>query len=194
MKQKIITLLEFYELNEEQKKQVIDKYRDININWISDFTKENDAYRLTVEEAGFLEPSFYYDINYCQGRGASFECKGFDYRKLLADWDYHHKEWVIRIMEQYGDIRICRNHYATYYEHKRTRYIDGGLSTNAGMRIEEAVDVALQHIEQKRLDICDEILDMLEKEYEYLTSDEEIAETLRANEYTFNEETLEIDY
>lgn len=194
MKQKIINLLEFKELNEEQKKQVLDNYRDINVEWMDDLTEQDDGYRLKVEEAGFLEPTFCYDISCSQGRGASFDCRGFDYNKLLADWDYHHKNWIIAIMEQYGDIEIYRNHYANYYSHSKTRHIDGGLSKNAGIRIEEAVEVALRHIETKRLELCDEILDMLEKDYEYLTSDEAVAETLEANEYLFNEETLRIDY
>lgn len=39
-----------------------------------------------------------------------------------------------------------------------------------------------------RLDLCDKIYKDLETEYEYLISDNSVADTLRANKYEFDEE------
>lgn len=45
-----------------------------------------------------------------------------------------------------------------------------------------------KHLQSKCDDFASHVADMLEEEYEYLSSDEYIAETCDANEYRFDED------
>lgn len=193
MKEKIIRCLEFNELNDEQKKTVLDNYRDINVEDFSLVIDEALHMKL-IEDAGFNDPELQWDLSCCQGSGASFDCDSIDVSKALKDWDYHHKKWIIKILEQFFIVKIRRNSFANYYVHSKTRYVDtDGYLPNDCSRIENGIEVAIAHIEQLRLDLCDDLYKGLQDEYDRLTSDEAIIETFEANGYYFNEETLRIE-
>ena len=193
MKEKVIRCLEFNELNEEQKKKVLEKYRDINVE---DFTQVIDEYKFKepIEEAGFNNPYLNWDLSCSQGSGASFDCDSIDVSKALKDWDYHHKKWVIQILEQFYTVKVSQNSFANHYVHEKTRYVSiKGYLPDFYSRIEDGIEVAIKYIERLRLDLCGDLYKSLQDEYDNLTSDEMVIETLEANEYLFNEETLSIE-
>lgn len=117
MKEKIIRCLEFNELNEEQKKKVLDKYRDINVEDFS-LIIDKGYYKKPIEDAGFNDPKLHWDLSHCQGSGASFDCDSIDVSKALKDWDYHHKKWIIRILEEFFVVKVYKNSYADNAQHK----------------------------------------------------------------------------
>ena len=199
MKQKTINLYQFEELTKEQQKKVIEKYRDFNDDLTCDLINYDDTHITRLEEYGFLNPVISYSLSYCQGDGVCFDCNDFDFELLLKDFECKHKQWIINILDNYCDCAIHRSSYANYYYHKRTRYFEintYGLDCNykEHQRISNIIKDIDSYIESLRLYVCDELEENLKADIDYLTSDEAIAETLIANEYYFNGETLEIEY
>lgn len=97
MKEKVIRCLEFNELNKEQKKTVLDNYRYINVEDFS-LVIDEASYKKPIEDAGFNDPKLHWDLSCCQGSGASFDCDSIDVSKALKDWNYHHKKWIIKYL------------------------------------------------------------------------------------------------
>lgn len=193
MKEKIIRCLEFNELNEEQKKAVLDNYRYINVEDFS-LVIDEESYKKPIEDAGFNDPKLHWDLSCCQGSGASFDCSSIDVNKALKDWSYHHKKWIIRILEQFFIVKTHQNLFANHYVHSKTRYVDtDGYLPNDCSRIENGIEVAIAHIERLRLNLCGDLYKGLQNEYKSLTSNEAIIETFELNGYYFNEETLRIE-
>ena len=194
MKTKTINLYKFEELTEEQQEKVLDKYRYFNDDTFECYVE--DEYSMgEIWESGFLNAQPNYSLNYCQGDGACFECAEFDYDKLLKDWEYKHKNWIINIIKTHYQGYIKLNQYGYYYSHAKTRYF--GMSEdfyNTYYYIEGAVNSAIEHIEQLRYELSENLTASLYEQLEWLRSDEQIKDSLIANEYYFNGETLEIEY
>ena len=192
-KEKIIRCLEFNELNDEQKKTVLDNYRDINVEDFS-LVIDGASYKKPIEDAGFNGPELQWDLSCSQGSGASFDCDSIDVSKALKDWDYHHKEWIIKILEQFFIVKTSRNSFATHYAHSKTRYIAlMGCLPDFYPIIENKIGAAIKYIEKFRLSLCYDLYTSLQNEYDRLTSDEAIIETFELNGYCFREETLRIE-
>lgn len=194
MKQKTINLYLFEELSEEQQKQVIENYRDFNDD-IFDSYAQDECSTLEIHENGFLNPTIHYSLNYCQGDGACFDCNDFDFDLLLKDWKHKHKKWIVEIIKSHYQGYINKNQFGYHYSHEKTRYFE--LSEDfmtSYYYIEKAVAEAEKHIENLRYELSKSLTNRLYEQLEYLRDDEQIKETLIANEYLFNEETLRIDY
>lgn len=84
MKTKTINLYQFHELTEEQKAQVIERYRDINDDTF-DCMVRDEFITLPLFEAGFLDPEIHYSLSYCQGDGACFDCNDFEIHSPYDD-------------------------------------------------------------------------------------------------------------
>ena len=193
MKTKTINLYQFHELTKEQQAKVLDKYRDFNDDITCDLVNHDEIHIIKLVEKGFLNPDISYSLSYCQGDGASFTCSKLDYELLLKDYKCKHKSWIIQILKEYCEVKIERS--CCHYYHKRScntelyEYTQGNYP-----HIMNELENIRQHIENARIYACDDLEEGLQAEIDYLTSDECIAETLIANEYYFNEDTLEIEY
>lgn len=148
MRQETITLtyLKFNELNDDQKKKVLDNNRDINV--------DHDWYENTIEfYTEKLKTLGFYDIKIefsgfgSQGDGASFTAK--------------HRR---------GDVIRSNN------RHSHSNSITSDV---------EYIKLLARRISNK-------LYKDLGKEHDYLLSDEAVIETLEANDYEFNSNTLEI--
>jgi len=189
---KTIELRQFEECSKELQEKILEKHYDINLDF--SLTDYNDTYTLMIEEQGFLNPEISYDLSYCQGSGACFDCTEFDFDKLLKNYKIKHKSWILSILKNYCQGRITRNYYATYYEHENTRDFQLELYDNfTHPRIEKTMQDVRTYIEHLRYDTAHKVYKALQEEYDYLSSPEAIKETLIANDYYFNEQG-EIDY
>jgi hypothetical protein len=173
----------------KDQEKIIDNYRDINVDhdwW--DFTYE-DMIRC-LETLGFYNVEIQFSGFWSQGDGASFTAwfdtaKKAELNKRLkklaseapdiaekarsfgfADMKFHEEE-----LED-GRIEVYRSSH--HYSHENTITSDN----------EDLKEFARAF---SRL-----IYRQLENEYEYLTSDEAVKETLEANEYEFDANTLKI--
>jgi hypothetical protein len=156
----------FDELSDETKEKVLEKLADINVDGSFDWWKSTyeDAERIGLKITGF-------DIdrgNYCEG-------KFVDSAENIA----------MAILKEHGES--CEtvetaNQYLFELEHLRDPYSD----ENKDNEDFDADDVDTEDIDAEFLRmLCEDYRIMLKHEYEYLTSEEVIIETIQANEYEF---------
>lgn len=168
MKTKTITLYSFDELSDEAKEKAINKLSDINVDyewWDCTF---DDAKRIGLK---ILE----FDID----RGSYCECK------VLTS----HREIAEAILKEHG--KMCETYKtAEAFLKERDGIIDSAQKNEDGeFEDEYELDQKLDECEYEFLkSISEDYRIILQKEYEYLTSKEAIIETIKANEYDFDEE------
>ncbi len=190
MKEHTVTTYEFKELSDKAKEKVLQDLSDISTDydWY-DFTI--DYWKERLEQIGFSEAVINFSGFSSQGDGASFTaicdiskiayhlvyCKGpKDYRFLNKMHICGEKGLV--------SVNIVRDSFN--YVHALTcsvRPYEYFLPTNA--KLEKLTDDITEAIEELRLQLCYEIYESLETEYNYLCSEEVIIETIEANEYEF---------
>ena len=199
MKQKVINLYTFDELNEEQQKKVLDNNRDylLDILTTKDIIWEFSEVGQLVADTGFLNPEFEYNVNYIQGRGACFDCSDFNWDLLLEDLDIPHKSLFVKILKDssnvdYG-IERPNASFAYYYSHENCRCFYLNSIHGWPDRVCGIMSKIEKHIEQKRHDLCIQVRDKLTETYEYLQSDECLKEHKDFNDIYFNPETGKSD-
>ncbi len=166
-----VKLYKFDELSEEVRESVIEKNRNINVgySWWDIYLEDLSV---ELEKVGVL----YEDVSFDLGRGqyiylikASVE----DTRKFLKAGGIDLRTKEAREIINYNGIDI------------QTNYHGGGNGENY-------VSTGFSGIDEALTDLLDEILytflRKLDDAYFSLISDEEIAETLRINEYEFMED------
>jgi hypothetical protein len=176
----------FEELSDEAKQVAIEDDRDYHTfyDW---WDLSIEEYKNALSLAGFENAEIAWSGFWNQGDGASFTANinihtlnqwaGLGLKKSLCD-----------IINEYCCPKVSRGN--SHYYHERTCSIDyDGLSGNCRYaRLEEAIDKVISRIENIRLEWCDKIYKGLEKEYDYLTSDVCISESLIANECYFTKD------
>ena len=190
MRTKTLVLRQFEECSEELQKKILEKERYINVDY-RNLTEDDEAYTLMLQEEGFMKTEISYDISCCQGSGACFDCTEFDVDKLLKDYTCKHKQWIIDIIKNECTISINNCGNWNLYVHENTRRLDIDFYDRGNCnhdRIQEMIDIINSYLENKRHDLCIDLHRDLQNDYDYLTSDECVAETLIANEYYFDEE------
>lgn len=199
MKQLIINCKQFHELSEEQQKEVINRHRDIDMNWLTaeDLVWDLSNAGQTIADAGFIDPKVHYQLDGSQGEGACFDCSTFNYDLLLEDLDIPRKSLFIKILDNgtdaSGEITRPEASFAYHYCHENCRrfYINIRCSHNC-LRVESILEKIRYHIEQKRYYLCLTAKNMIQEAIDYAESDEHVKETLEANEYYFREDNLQI--
>jgi len=171
---------------------VLDKHRDINVNY--------DWWEWVYEE--FIDKNEYFDVKniyfsgfYSQGDGAMFEydnVKG----QLISDFlltlnlSPMRKTWLNNNASFYGKGKH-RGHY--YHENSCTHSagceVDNGdilYGSNFREWIESFDALFEDFLIGKYKDTCRELYRELKESYDYLKSDQSVADTLEANDYEFN--------
>ena len=195
------TYLKFNELNEKQQRKVLDNLRDINVGyeWY-EFIREE--FHNDLETLGFSNIKSQFSGFWSQGDGASFSAI-FDLPKSETDL----KERVEKLLKN-----------APYFFHtfadkledrKETSFKNDFLDLDFREELEngeEQIGIiqrgsychhGTMFCDHEGLQSFSRAMAVryyfeLEREYDYLTSDEAIKETIEANDYEFDSETLEI--
>ena len=192
----ITKCLTWNELSPEQRAKIIDKNRDIRLDWLSneeiiwEFSEAGNK----IADAGFLNPDVYYEYSHCQGQGACFDCEIFNWELLLEDLDIPHKSFFIKYLEEgtnisYGIARPNAS-FAYHYFHEKCRrfYIDAQYGWPS--RVCTIYAKIEAHIKKKRLAMSQEAFSEICKAIDWLQSDECITEELECRDDYYNEETL----
>lgn len=163
----------FSELSEKAKERAIEKHYDINVDYEwHKWTTEEQEERLTA--LGFVNPKIMFSGFASQGDGACFICDNVDFRVFL-DGKY----------AAFASVLSCSiTHTWRYYFATSTTVnlnIEDNITDEDYNEIEKAV-------EEEREKLGNEIYRILEKAYDYLTSEEAIRETIEANDYEFTKE------
>lgn len=208
-------VFKFDQLSDEAKKRALEKNYDWNIDhdwW--DFVYEDaimmgEIIGISIDtRRGSKEPAIYFSGFSSQGDGASCECS-YTYKvgalkelKSSAPARYKDpatKKWV----EQPGNVelhRICKA--LTAVQRKHFYQLEAKVSTYGHYSHSGCTRVTVEHAEDRYRDIgeaeaditqllrdfMDWIYSRLEAEHDYLTSDEQIRDSLIANEMEFDEE------
>jgi hypothetical protein len=183
----------FDELSKEAQEKAIDKNRDFNVSF-------DDWYEFIVEY--FKESNEYFDVDkvyfsgfWSQGDGAMFEYSGIKGQLisdflLTLDLSPMRKAWLNNNAGFYGNGKQ-RGHY--YHEkscsHSISLEVDNGdvpYGSNFRGWIESFDSQFEEFVIDKYESMCCDLYSTLEKEYNYLTSDEVIKESLIENDYEFD--------
>jgi hypothetical protein len=197
MKTVEIKLYKFDELSKEVQDKVLSKNRDINVHddWhefiIEDWINEE------IPSKGFDATRIYYSGFWSQGDGAMFEYDGI-HDELFNEFVDGLKlspmrtEWI----KTQVSVSVSGKHRGHYYHEKCCSHsiywevsnTDINYLPNFSQWLESFADDFESFIIDKYEDICRELYRTLEREYNYLTEDEQVAETLYANDYDFTED------
>jgi len=208
-------VFKYEELSDEAKEKARDWWRDLEQRSGDNYFAESVIEDATII-AGYLgfsiskrtvplmsgkarqEPMIYWSGFWSQGDGACFE--GWWYRrdmnkeKLLG---YTSDKTIIGIAETLEaipashDVRAVINRpYGTHYSHSGTMFAEAEWDTlDDDSDGEYAPPEDLNEtIKQAARDLADWIYHSLEKEYEWMMADEQVADAIIANEYEFTQD------
>lgn len=175
------TILSFDDLTEEQKETLVKKYSDINVDgdfWhectIDDF--EHDLGIIGFDNVEIASSGFW-----SQGDGLSFTGDYSPRASLEPEELYfaESKNLFNFLKQKHAYFSIVR--FSHHYSHENTVTVSSDLDHRQEEQILEACR-----------DLMQDYYRILEKEYYYQTEPAQVLETLQANGYEFDAETLEI--
>lgn len=192
------------ELEEDVKARVLDKYRDFNtfaefwFEHIKDWFIEEK-----LPEAGFDvgKDNLYFSGFCCQGDGASFSAR-VDLERFILDNKlgkrYRALLYALRSGEVQDYVRIHRDTWCNSYYHSNTMGVyqqsDFDMDPDAPRfeqrqeKLEYQLDEIQDDVLERARELANEYYDMLEEEYNYQTSDEQIIDSLQINEVLFTKD------
>ena len=183
---------QYSELSDQAKQKALDWYRPHACvdDWY-EFTMEGLKER--AKEKGFEIDKIYFSGFSSQGDGAMFEGQVTDFTLFMEGINPHVQKviknnglslsWSVKHRGHYyhsgcSEINFDAWEYPGYYDSKKGW--QGNFQTN--------IDILESNLEDAYEEYCNEIYSTLEKEYEWRTSDEQIAEDIIANEYEFTKD------
>ena len=178
----------FEELNEETQERVIEDNRDINVDyqwWDFSFDDIKEIGKIL----GINIKNIYFSGFYSQGDGACFE------------GDYSYEKESVKKIKEYAPLdeelhKIAKDLYLLQKKHfyrlsanvEHNGHYYHEFCTNITVYDDNISDDTTEGIKEILRSFMQWIYSTLEKECEYLTSDEAIKDTIIANEYEFTEE------
>lgn len=182
---KVMKEIEVYTLD-EVKDKALDKNRYINVEDIDWWEDTIDNWTGKLAEKGFEDADIYFSGFYSQGDGACFDCKKFDLKKLLnlVEIPEEKKKIILKCDEKFG-IELEINRKSCLYSHEHSVYLDWSSSGSIPSICCNMIDDFVKELEKIRVELCKQIYADLKDDYECLTSDEHVEDTLEANEYEF---------
>jgi len=193
MKTVEIGVFQFNELSEDAK----EKAR----NWYRNGAFDYPWHEYTIDEFKEGQKEFevekvYFSGFWSQGDGAMFEYSGIsdEYKEALID-GLKLPNWKKRVLKKYADIS-CNGKHSGHYYHERSCSQSFNIEADNGAQyyqnIENLIDSVSsdieEAIEQNYISIAKDLYRTLEKEYDFLNSDEQVDESILANEYEFTED------
>lgn len=166
------------------KEKVLEKMGDINTSfeWYDNTLSD---WKERLEKLGYNDTEISFSGFYSQGDGASFTAKGID----LVQWlKSHKKKTAFRRLLRFIELdelsaRVIRTSH--HYSHSNTVEVEMDIGFPEIPVIHSMAEVLEELISEEVKKLSDEIYSDLEKECEYLESEEAIVETIKANEYEF---------
>jgi hypothetical protein len=150
-----------------------------------------DWWKERLAQMGYSGVDMAFSGFWSQGDGASFTCESIDLEAFVThffkDAEQRKLLRIVRWLEL--GARIVRTSYQ--YAHENTVSVEGNpwWAWDAETpRVEAALATLRDSLEEESRNLMQELYQELEKEYEYLTSEEALLEMAEANEYEFTEE------
>jgi len=187
----------FNELSKEVQSKVLDKHRNWNVESIDWWDGIYEVFYEDLEEKGFSDCKIWFSGFGSQGDGASFECKSFDIAKLIQALEtridnkrFKQYQRFITKLNSFGLFGVTITAGRTNYSHERSRKltIDSSYMPHKLKRLNKLVNSLEEDLEELRLDLSRKIYKDLNSEYDYLTRDETLKESLEINGMEFLED------
>lgn len=184
----------FSELDDEGKENALNQHREINVHdlwyeYVYDDAKE------VGKMLGIYIDNIYFSGFWSQGDGACFE-GSYEYSKGSAKKIREHAPLDNELHEIADNLQKLQRKYfyGLYATIKHSGHYNHPGCTQIDVRHEWGYDWEdiEDDLEDALRDFMYWIYSQLEKEYEFLTSDEMVAETLLANLYEFDQEGNQI--
>ena len=186
----------FDELSEEAKEKAIENYRFLEVELFDWYEPIYDIFKDTYSDL-FEITNMYFSGFHSQGDGAMFEYDGIT-DKLIDEFIAQLQLTPLRKKLVKEAIYFSGSgKYSGHYYHERTCshsfYVESQYDLETYHKnIQEFIDnIAMDFevfIEEKYIDLCQELYQSLKDEYEWYTSDKAITEHLIENEYEFTEQ------
>lgn len=179
----------FEALSESDQQKILDNCRYYDIEDIERYNFIYADFKESMKAVGIRVDEIYFSGFSSQGDGAMFEGYVDDWSKFLASINapecFNHAEI-------YGDLMFSVKHHGHYYHSNSTSYsTDMNLNNfyEGGTIRRHAMDALIEECEEKQdelWDSCeeafkghmDQLYSNLKQEYDYLTSDEHVLESL----------------
>jgi hypothetical protein len=182
----------------ELRQKVFENYHDFNVSFDEWHDFLLNEWKEKLESYGFCQPEINYSGFWSQGNGASFTCKYIDIPLFFEnftdeiDLTEKQKKLLLALMKDYDLFDFAVKRRSHHYYHEKTVFVNNEdcLYNFSGYnRLYTFLYSAMKKIEnviaEKVIDFSWQIYRELEKEYDYLTSEEAVFESLRCNEYEF---------
>jgi hypothetical protein len=190
------TLYHFDELSDDAKKKARAWWRDgaFDYDWwgmvYEDAERIANIIGIELNHKHGKEPTIYFSGFWSQGDGACFEGR-YTYskranRKIRAyatvDKELHRiADDLMEIQKRYGYQLYADMKHAGHYSHS------GSMRVDVCDEKDRLTDEDREAVTRLMRDFANWIYKTLEAEYDYLNADEQVDETIRINEYEFDE-------
>lgn len=185
MRQELVSYYKFDELpTQEAKDKALNWYREgyPDYDW---WDSVYDRWDTLLEQAGFTAADIHFTGFWSKGDGACFDCSSVDIIKALGTKAEDFK--LLFPMIKSGDVAasVVKTEYANHYSHANCRELV--VSTPPDLTIDEhqlasRLELTLNNF---RYHLCLQIYADLRAEYDYLTSDDNLTQSIIAAEYEF---------
>lgn len=174
------TLFKFSELTDSVKEKVIEKFYDINVD--HDWYESSYEYFIEqLHEIGLTCEKFYFDLDrnrYIEPVNLEFT----DIEKFIkAQVDEKAKKSLIEIADLYLTT-------ACFLRHETAIVKSNAHTLEKHVRLNKTINTLVDSTNQAIDNTLSDFLSQLQKEYDYLTSEEAIIETIEANDYDLLED------
>ena len=201
---KIVEVYSFDELGEEAREkacQQVGESMTDNDFWYSDvfdlFIKQCASYGMTIDENNIQFSGFG-----SQGDGASFVCNNIDTEKLLQSLGIKISDEIKeKVLDYIYEVNISRTSYRAY--HEQTVHTEILIDEDALAEEEEEGIIQYIHdiadtieckLENLKDDLCQQLYNELEQEYEYFYGEEYVDELAYDNNMLFLANGLVYDW
>jgi hypothetical protein len=181
--------------------ELIEKYRHFNVDNLEWWDSTYECFRNDMQEVGIEVERMFFSGFWNQGDGACFEGRVDDI-KLFLDRNFAPSDYPLirKLVAAGGHVYVECGHTGYYYHENSTAFSIGADSfatcletpTETHEQVINALDFALStemmRFEEDAIEIFRNFMRKLyrelEQEYDYLTSDEAVKESIIANDLT----------
>lgn len=186
--------------DEKLKEKVLKKNSGINVDFYQWYGCVVEEWQEKLEKFGFVNPDISFSGFWNQGDGASFTSENIYVDAFLSyfgDEIFSRREidFINRLMKDYDLFSFAVKRKNFHYCHEKTVSVtsDEYLYHFSGKKrlfnfLENSFTKIENLIAEKVEEFSRKIYRELEKEYDYLTSEEAIIETISANDHEFTED------
>lgn len=189
METRTYTVYKFKELPDAAKEKALERYRNLNVEFVDWSEFVTDSFKEKAENMGFEVKAMPFSGFWSQGDGARIEVSKVDWQILAkTDKDFKRLTWLDKIGILHGQTYL--NGYGHHSCHEKGQYfrIESDTEGNHNYpKINAYVKECEAAIEKILNQMGREYYFGLQKEFEYLTSDEVLIECFESNDYFFTE-------